>query len=241
MYGKQKPSVEPLESPRNGERHTHPAFGVISVAKGTAGQGGIVLFGSDLNHRSVLTVTVSTATLDRHLNRDWLHSETDVIQFQMSEAQWASFVSAQGGAAIPITFERRPADDAPTQLIPQIEKHETLIETFEREVREKCEGYIATATELADRLKQCSEEGKMNKGTMKELLAMATKLSVGMPNSMGFVQKQMREAMEKNVTAGKIEMEAFVDDLAKRKGLEALREQAPTLIEQARKPDAQTE
>lgn len=241
MYEKQKPTVEPLESPRNGERHTHPAFGVISVSKGTASHGGAVLFGSDLNHRSVLTVSVSTASLDRHLNRDWVHSEREVVQFHMSEAQWASFVSSQGGLGIPITFAHRPVDDAPLQFIPQIEKPETLIETFEREIREKCEGYIAAAAELAERLQQCSEEGKMSKATMKELLGLATKLSVGMPNSMGFVQKQMREAMEKNVTAGKIEIEAFVDDLAKRKGLEALREQAPTLIEQPRKPDAQTE
>ncbi|PWD01956.1 hypothetical protein [Pseudomonas amygdali] len=232
MFETMKPVVTPLEAPHDGERHSHPAYGLISVAKTSVNPGGVHLFGSDLNHRSVLTVTLHTAIQDRHLSRDWYHSDDEVMQFQMSEAQWATFVSSVGGAGVPITYEFRPIEEAPLQLIPRIEKVETMTETFEREVREKCEGYVATATELVERLAQCAEEGKMSKAALKEVLGMAQTLSVGLPNSMGFIQKQMRETMERNVTAGKIELEAFVNDMAMRMGFEALREQSPQLIEQ---------
>lgn len=232
MFETMKPVVTPLEAPHDGERHSHPAFGMISVVKTSANQGGVHLFGSDLNHRSVLTVTLRTAVHERHLSRDWYHTDDEVVQFQMSEAQWATFVSSVGGAGVPITYELRPIDEAPLQLIPRIEKVETVSETFEREVREKCEGYVATAAELFERLAQCAEDGKMNKAVLKEVLGMAKTLSVGLPNSMGFIQKQMREVMERNVSAAKIEVDAFVNDLALRKGFEALRDQSPQLIEQ---------
>lgn len=85
MFEKQQPTVTPLSGPMEGERYQHPAYGTISLMKGTCGQEGMELFGSDLNHRSVLTITLSTAHLDRHLNRDWVHSEREVVSFHMSE------------------------------------------------------------------------------------------------------------------------------------------------------------
>lgn len=229
MSESQKPTVTQLNPPFDGERHSHPAFGMISVAKGIPSNGGVELFGSDLKHRSVMTITLSTAILDRHLNRDWHHSEHEFVRFHMSEAQWASFVSSAGGAGIPITYGLRPVEGAQLQHVPRIEKVESVADTFEREVREKCEAYVATAAELVERLKECAASGKVNKGTLNELAKLASTLSVGLPNSMEFVQKQMREVMERNVNAGKIELEAHVNDLAMRRGFEALREEAPRL------------
>lgn len=229
MNESQKPTVTQLNPPFDGERHSHPAFGMISVAKGVPSHGGAVLFGSDLKHRSVITVTLSTAVLDRRLSRDWHQSDNDLVRFHMSEAQWATFVSSTGGAGVPITYGLRPVDGAQLQHVPRIEKVESVADTFDREVREKCEAYMATATELVDRLKECASSGKVNKGTLNELARLASTLSVGLPNTMEFVQKQMREVMERNVNAGKIELEAHVNDLAMRRGFEALREEAPKL------------
>lgn len=232
MFEKQQPKVERQEGPMEGERYTHPAYGQISVMKGNLSQGGMELFGSDLNHRSVLTITISTAHLDRHLNRDWIRSDRDVVSFHMSEAQWASFVSSQGGSGVPITFERRPDDSAPVNRMPGIESPETMIELFDREIRERCAEYMQSATTLMELTQQALDDGKANKGLLKQMNELAKTLSVGMPNSMGFVQKQMASAMEKTVSAGKIELEAFVNDMAVRTGIEALRNQSVSLIEQ---------
>lgn len=235
MHEKQAPTIELTDEggPMEREKSTHPAFGEISVSKSTVSGGGLELFGSDLHHRSVLTVTLKTAHVDRHLNRDWVHADRQVVSFYMSEAQWAAFVSSQGGAGVPITFETRAPDDAPLARIPGIKSPETMTEQFEREIRERCEGYISTAKELMERIESAIQDGKTSKATLKELLELARTLSIGMPNNMAFVQKQMTEAMEKLVTSGKIELEAYVNDMAVRTGLEALRNNPPaSLIEQ---------
>nr|WP_192963409.1 hypothetical protein [Pseudomonas fluorescens]CEK42235.1 hypothetical protein PQBR57_0282 [Pseudomonas fluorescens SBW25] len=232
MYEKQAPNVEVTDqgAALEREKYTHPAYGEISVARSTVSGGGLELFGSDLHHRSVLTVTLKTASVDRHLNRDWVHADKQVASFYMSEAQWAAFVSSVGGSGVPITFETRAPDDASLMRVPGIESPETMTEQFDREIREKCEGYIKTATELMQRIELAMADGKANKGVLKELLDMARNLSVGMPNTMAFVQKQMTGAMENLVTSGKIELEAYVNDMAVRTGIEALRNQSPTML-----------
>jgi len=181
----------------------------------------------------MLTITLSTAYVDRHLNRDWVHSDRQVVSFYMSEAQWAAFVSSQGGAGVPVTFETRAPDDSTLARMPGIQSPETMTEQFEREIRERSEDYIEKAKELTERIEQMLADGKVNKGMLKELHDLARNLSVGMPNTMAFVQKQMTGAMEKLVTAGKIELEAHVNDIARRTGIESLRNQAPTMLLQA--------
>lgn len=225
---KQAPAVDKDSSSLGGQRFTHPAFGEISV---TRGQGsGTELFGSSLKHRNVITVTISTAHLDRHLNRDWIHGDKQVASFNMSETQWASFVSSVGGMATPITFEMRPVDSAELMQCPAIESAESMRETFSREVQEKCDEAMAKATELAAALQTALAEGKAGKNTLKDLHAMAQALSVGLPNTMAFIQKQTEVAMEKTVAAGKVEIESFVTDLATRTGIDMLREQSVNLL-----------
>jgi hypothetical protein len=230
MLTKQQPHVTLEEGPMAGERYTHPAYGQITVSRGSQ-SGGIELFGSDLKHRNMLTITINTAHLDRHLNQDWIHSDKQVLSFHMSESQWASFVSSQGGAGVPITFETRAVDEAPLQFVPGIESPETTREQFDREIRQKCEAYMATANQLVEQLQEALADGKANKTSLKALLDLATNLNTGMPNTMGFVQNQMAKTMEKTVSAGKMEIEAFVNNLALRTGFEALRNQSVTLID----------
>ncbi|NVL49870.1 hypothetical protein F2S72_08970 [Pseudomonas syringae pv. actinidiae] len=234
MYEKQAPTVETLDmgGPMEREKSTHPAFGQISVIRSSVSGNGLELFGSDLNHRNVLTITLNTAHLDRQLNRDWIHGDRQVVSFHMSEAQWAGFVSSPGGAGVPITFETRAPDNAGLEKMPRIESPETMTEQFDREIRERCESYVEHAKQLTERIEQALADGKANKGMLKELHDMSRKLSVGMPNTMAFVQKQMTGAMEKLVTSGKIELEAYVNDMAMRTGIEALRNQSPTMIGQ---------
>ena len=108
------------------------------------------------------------------LNRDWIHSDRQVASFHMSEAQWASFISSQGGGGTPITFESRPIDSAELQLCPGIESIETMRETFHRELNEKCQHYMAQAIELAEALSLAAADGKAGKGRLVELQKMAS-------------------------------------------------------------------
>lgn len=82
----------------------HPAFGAITAHRITSTPGS-VLFDSEIQHNHFVRVTVSPMTRSRHLNRDWLHPRlTPLIEVDMSEAQWASFVSSMNTSAVPCTI-----------------------------------------------------------------------------------------------------------------------------------------
>lgn len=228
----QAPKVEKKNGINSPERITHPSFGHISVSKVATNQKR--LFGSPLHHNKVINVTLSDAYMDRNLNKDWIHSDRQILSFYLSEAQWAALISSQGGGGIPITFESKPSDDFNLVPCPEIEQIETMRQTHEREVKEQCEAYMADARALLDAITCAVSDGKAGKGKLEELRKMAEVLAVGLPNTMSFIQKQSEHAMEKTVEAGKIEIESFVNDLAARTGFEALREKSVGLIEQER-------
>lgn len=230
MSNKQQPQITPLTKPFEGERYQHPAFGLISVVKGT-GSGDTQLFGSNLRHNSALTITISTASLDRHLNRDWFHEDRTVCSFQMSESQWAAFVASQGGTPVPITLEYRPKEGWEVERAPGIDAPESMLETFDREVQEKCEQFLSQAAQLTESIKQLVAAGKAGKGQLTELEKLSKSLSEGLPRNMAFIQRSLQEAMEKTVKAGQIEIESYVYDLAQRTGIQALAENKVSLIE----------
>lgn len=228
-YSKQKPTAQQNGSVMGGTRYTHPAFGEISV---TRSQGsGTELFGSALKHANVLTIRISTAYLDRHLHRDWIHADKQVLSFHMSEAQFHALIASQGGAGVPVTFETRPSDDAPLQICPAIESIETVHETYHRELKESLQAYMEQAKKLTEALEEAVKDGKAGKGKLEELRKMASAISEGMPNTASFIQSKVEETMAKTVAAGQIEIEAFVNDLATRTGIEALRNNPVQLID----------
>jgi hypothetical protein len=98
--------TEPTRDERGDE--THPAWGLISVHRGSYGPPGAVLFDSDIRHQFALSVRIAAASRQRDLNRDWLHREREFIEIAMSEAQWASFVSSMNtGNGVPCTITYR--------------------------------------------------------------------------------------------------------------------------------------
>jgi hypothetical protein len=103
---------EQTEEPQVGEDgwESHPAFAVIgadrtSTGSGVSGGGGAILFDSDVVHSNTVRVRIQTAKRKRDLNRDWVHSQQNLIEIEMSEAQWASFVSTMNsGDGVPCTL-----------------------------------------------------------------------------------------------------------------------------------------
>lgn len=105
-----------IEQVQIGERdeERHPAFALIGASRvsvGGVGQGA-VLFDSDILHGHTVRVRLMVATRRRDLSHDWIHGEKQIIEVEMSEAQWASFVSSMNcGDGVPCTIRYR--DGAP--------------------------------------------------------------------------------------------------------------------------------
>lgn len=85
---------------------SHPAFGMISASRVSSSPGGAVVFDSDMKHQHSVIVQIQHAERARDLNHDWIHPRGEIIEVQMSEAQWASFVSSMNTSGVPCTLKR---------------------------------------------------------------------------------------------------------------------------------------
>jgi hypothetical protein len=95
-------------------RESHPAWAMIGASRVSSGPPGATLFDSDIRHAHTVMVRISTASRKRDLHRDWLYGERQFVEVEMSEAQWASFVSSMNvGSGVPCTVRFRADADPP--------------------------------------------------------------------------------------------------------------------------------
>lgn len=83
----------------------HPAFGYITAHR-ISSTPGSVLFDSEIRHTQFVRVTLGRMSRKRDLRHDWLHPSggLPLVEVDMSEAQWASFVSSVNTSAVPCTL-----------------------------------------------------------------------------------------------------------------------------------------
>lgn len=107
--------IVPVQS--DGEYETHPAFGSVSIHR-VSSTPGAVLFDSDVQHGHYVVVRVDRADRERSLNRDWIHHPDvgKIVEFAMSEAQWASLISSVNTSGVPCTLTRTEKDGALPRL-----------------------------------------------------------------------------------------------------------------------------
>lgn len=99
---------DPTVDPEHGDE-SHPAFGVAVVVRshGT----GRALFQSDLVHNDTIRLSLRRATRKRDLNHDWVHASDELVEVEMSLAQWGALVSSIGlGSGVPVTIRRTEQD-----------------------------------------------------------------------------------------------------------------------------------
>lgn len=202
----------------------HPAYGVVTL---TNPQGRTTLFGSDVGHSSVMRVTVHRAELHRDLSRDWIHSTDPIVEFELSHAQFAEFITGVGrGDGTPCTLKHAPPEDVRPQALPRIKALETKHQTFRREIREMAERRLAVIEAEITRLGTLIESGKIGKTELREIHRNLRHNADSLPGSVEFVVKQAEEAFEKASADARIEVEAFIDHKARALGLQSIQDLA---------------
>lgn len=185
---------------------THPAFGMIGASRGSTSRPGATLFDSDIQHAHTVTVRVATASRKRDLNHDWNHRNREFVEVEMSEAQWASFVSSMNsGTGVPCTIRRREDD----WDVPGLSYEPRLAESM-AEVRESGDKAFA---EIREAFAVARE--KPTKANMKTLEA---RINNATP-SMEFAARSLSEHAENVVQKSRADLEAMVSAKAQQLGL----------------------
>jgi hypothetical protein len=156
----QQPTVEHRSSPGIEEDIVrHPAFAQIAVSRVS---GGAMLYGSDFQHQHFVRVTIRASELHRSLSRDWAMGGKTYIEVDLSEAQWAEFVSSFNvGMGVQCTLVERNHE-----MIPGLPKPERRIDQFEGEARET----LGDALKHLDKLVEQINEMKISQKQKDQLI-----------------------------------------------------------------------
>lgn len=215
--------IEQIESEENGEDR-HPAFALIGASRGSVGGAGqgAVLFDSDILHGNTIRIRIKMATRKRDLSHDYIHGEEQIIEVELSEAQWASFVSTMNsGDGVPCTLRWRDGAYVPGfELDPRLAV--TMAETK------------ASAQKAFDNIKEARdayEKALKDKVPAKERNEALRHLHYSIENATAnvtYAGDQLVKQAEDVVTKMRADVEAYVVGKARQLGMDVDELAAPT-------------
>lgn len=200
-----------IEDPTLNERdeEQHPAFGRVVVNRVNSTPGA-VLFDSDIRHGEYVRLTVHAARRKRDLNQDWIYADDELIEIQLTLAQWASMVSSFGnGGGVSCTITERRKYDGPF-LIPALRfKSRMAIATDET---------VTTAEKVFGRIRETFKAYKTTKKA-PELRALELAIDHAAGN-IQFATKSLTEYVETSVQHARADIEAMVNQHARSIGID---------------------
>lgn len=226
----QSPVVEQGKDHLTDQTVRHPAFGMLGASRVS---GRTTLFGSDFVHQNFISVTLYEAHIHRSLSHDHHFADKIIAQWSMSEAQWATFVSAMNvGHGVPVTLEHTREGD--TMLWHPAIKLEPKIDDFkedaQRGVRKAMEA-IDAAAELLE-----NDANKMSAKVRDSMRDVLRTLKAEMTSHFPFILKSLDEHMEKSVEKAKTDVHAYVLGEINRLGLAVMRGEEPGAISEMKPP-----
>lgn len=198
--------------PCGGDTYGHPAYAQISASRVS---GRAVLYGSDFYHQHTIRIRIAASTVRRSLSSDWPHSSiTPFIEVEMSEAQWATFVSSLNmGEGVQCTLRQKDG-----KAIPELPDPISRSDQFTGEALAKLK--LADA-ELAELVEAIAATG-LSKAKQAELLRRVNVARSSIGNNLTFVADQFSRHVEDTTERAKSEINAYATAVVQRAGLQAL-------------------
>jgi Skp family chaperone for outer membrane proteins len=197
------------------QTNKHESYGMIQITRGQSS--GQHLFGSSIEHHHTINISIMEGEHHRDLNRDWYYGHKAIVEIMLSPTQFADAITSIGSPS-PCTIRYR-MDKGGMEKPPFESKIRQFNNEFEKDMKEiasKCDALIKEA-----------QERKLPKSIQHQLAMLRQDLASNIP----FVNQSFSEQMENTVKEAKGEVEAFISHKVHSLGLEALREQLPTINE----------
>jgi hypothetical protein len=209
----QEPTVHPDESAVGGEIYRHPAYAQIGASRVS---GSVRLYGSDFNHQNFVRIRIGQSELHRSLSNDWPYGGGRAyIEVDVSEAQWATFVSSMNvGLGVQCTLRYKDGEEIPEIAPPKEDRQEQ----FTAEAHEAASDALNLLDALSEEIEGLKVSG-VQKNTLRARVRMARQR---LESSIPFVMQQFAEHMEETVEKAKIEVNAYVTGATMRAEVEAL-------------------
>jgi len=195
---------------------THPSFAQIGASRVS---GRAVLYGSDFTHQHYVRIRIAASELHRNLANDWHHSSINsYVEVELSEAQWATFVSSMNvGGGVPCTLRSKDGE-----MIPELPDPASRTEQFGAEMAMRVDRAIGEVAALAEEVEGLKISEKAKKALLDRIRSARTQLV----NNTKFIAEQFDEHMEGTIEKAKIEVNAYAVNTLMRAGLDAVQANA---------------
>jgi hypothetical protein len=215
------PVPEPVKrDPLHGDTYEHPSFGVIQASRFTGG-GRRPMFGSKILHDGSgrVAVEIKGADYGRGLHNDWIHGKSGdtIVRVEMTESQWASFISSPNQQSVPCTITaRRDGKFVSVEDPPFFE----IIDQFSMELHEKMARLKEDSKQIAVMLETLIDGKGAPKADLKAIRTKVLTTLEYLPGNLDFMKRQFEEAMESTVEEAKLEIETHISRTLANLGLE---------------------
>ena len=182
----------------------HPSYGMLSFHRVTGAA--TPLFGSSIQHRDTIRLTLKEGEVKRLLNKDWYFGGKELFEVEMSLSQFAELITSLNmGDGIPVTILSTETQKR-IKPCPFESKAELHQKEFQEHLRKTYEKSRALLRQVKERF---STKKALTKKEKEEILTTLTILSNDIGSNIDFQLKQFQEQMEKTVQEAKGEIEAF--------------------------------
>lgn len=197
---------------------THPSWGMVGIYR-TQGGGKRQLFGSVLSdHHSTVHLRICRGERKHDLGRDWFSGREEIIDVELSAAQFAEFITTPNvGSGVPCTIRslnRAQVEPAPPAKIEADRVQDYFRDTMQ-DIKKRMNDLVTNVNDTLDK-KTLSVKDKDS--IRKDIAMLFQRLTSDLP----FVSEQFQEAADKVVSATKAEVDAFMTGAIHRAGLETI-------------------
>lgn len=185
----------------------HPSYGMLSFSRRTGGK--LPLFGSSIQHKEFIAMTLKHGEVLRELNGDYYIGDKVIAEVEMSYSQFAEAITAMNvGDGVPVTV-RFTEKDGYIEERPFVSKRDQFESEFSDHLNEIKKEIKDMKTEVSELFSSKKAIGKSDKEYIMEKLDHIYD-QVGVNTE--FVYAQFNRQMDKTVMEAKGEVEAFVQN-----------------------------
>lgn len=182
----------------------HPCYGMLGFSR-RSGSKSSPLFGSSIQHKDTIFMTLKHGELERHLSNDHYFGKGVIAEVEMSYSQFAEAITAMNvGDGVPCTI-RFTEKDGYVKDKPFVSKQEQ----FEQEFSEHLNDIKQETSNTIKDVKEIFDKKSIGRGDKEQILKRLEHLAIQIGSNTEFVYRQFNKQMDKTVMEAKGEVEAF--------------------------------
>lgn len=209
------------------DKQTHPAFGMIGINNVN---GNKKLFGSSVKHHHFIDLEIKTAK--RYINgySEHYHGGELICSVSLTHYQLAEMLfNANHGDGVPCTIGF-VINEGNKPEIPEEDDFESMKE-YTNQLKDKLNNLFEQSKELCSEVEKItSQKAPLKKADKDRINFLAMKIKQDIKSNLPYASECFDEKVEKTISKGKAEFEAFVNNSLMNKGMEVLKGEATEQI-----------